>query len=192
MADIKLIVGLGNPGAEYRDTRHNVGFMVVDAVARKHHLQVKVRRNQAHIGEGAIDGRPIALAKPMTFMNLSGQAVSALMRRFRLDPQETLVIYDDVALPLGRLRIRPDGSAGGHNGIKSIIGSIGSQDFPRIRIGIGSPNRDMIDHVLSRFHRSEMDAVRDAVARASDAVEMILESGLEPAMNRFNTAPPLD
>ena len=188
MADTKIIIGLGNPGAEYRDTRHNIGFMAVDLIARKHHIQVKTRRNNAHIGEGVIADQKVVLAKPMTFMNLSGQAVGALMRRYRLTPQDILIIYDDVALPLGRIRIRPDGSAGGHNGIKSIIGSLGAQDFPRIRIGIGSPNRDMIDHVLSRFHKTEIDTVREAVDRASEAVEVIFTDGLEIAMNRFNPA----
>ncbi|MHB1455683.1 MAG: aminoacyl-tRNA hydrolase [Armatimonadota bacterium] len=188
MADTKLIIGLGNPGTEYRDTRHNIGFMAVDLIARKHHIQVKTRRNNAHIGEGLIAEQKVILAKPMTFMNLSGQAVSALMRKYRLTPQDILIIYDDVALPLGRIRIRPDGSAGGHNGIKSIIGSLGAQDFPRIRIGIGSPNRDMIDHVLSRFHKTEIETVREAVDRASEAVEVIFTDGLETAMNRFNPA----
>ncbi|MHB1000177.1 MAG: aminoacyl-tRNA hydrolase [Armatimonadota bacterium] len=188
MAKTKLIIGLGNPGAEYRDTRHNIGFMVVDTIARRHHMQVKVRRNQAHIAEGTIEGQQVVLAKPMTFMNLSGQAVSGLMRRYRVDLSDVIIIYDDVALPLGKLRIRPAGSAGGHNGIKSIIHCIGSQDFPRVRIGIGSPGRDMVDHVLSKFHKVEREIVRDSVERAADAVEMILTSGLELAMNRFNTA----
>lgn len=189
MSDIKLIAGLGNPGADYHNTRHNVGFMVLDAIARKYHIQVKSRRSQAHIGEGVIADKKVVLAKPMTFMNLSGQAISGLMRRYRIKPNEILVIYDDVALPLGRLRIRPDGSAGGHNGMKSIIGSIGSQEFSRIRIGIGSPHGDMIDHVLNKFHKSELIVVNDAIIRAVDAVDMIMESGLEPAMNKFNPAP---
>lgn len=182
----KLIVGLGNPGSEYHGTRHNVGFMALDLLARHHHINVKSRRGKALIGEGMIAGEKVILAKPYTFMNLSGQAVADLARRYRLSPAEIIVICDDVNLPLGRLRIRASGSAGGHNGLKSIIFSLHSEDFPRVRIGIGSPQRDMVDHVLSRFRRDERPIVLDSIISAGDAVETILESGIEQAMNCFN------
>lgn len=188
MADTRLIVGLGNPGSEYHNTRHNVGFMAIDTISKKHHIPIRTNRNQAHIGEGQINGHKVILAKPMTYMNLSGAAVKGLMRRFQIAPSELLVIYDDAALPLGRLRIRPGGSAGGHNGIKSIINSIGTQDFPRIRIGIGSTDRDLIDHVLSKFQHSELMVIYNAIDKAIEAVEVILDQGLEAAMNRFNAA----
>lgn len=189
-AQVKLIVGLGNPGREYHGTRHNVGFEVIDLLSKTHRIPVKARRNHAVVGEGTIAGEQVVLARPQTFMNRSGEAVAGLARRYRIPPEEIIVVYDDSNLPMGKLRIRTRGSAGGHNGMKSIIHSLGSQEFPRIRLGIGSPNRrDMIEHVLSRFTRAEMPSVRDAIERAADAVEMFLEEGPEPAMNRFNADP---
>ncbi len=184
---MKLIVGLGNPGREYSGTRHNVGFEVIDVLSKRHHIAVRARRNHAKVGEGTIGGEQVVLAKPQTFMNRSGEAVAGLARRYRIAPEDIIVIYDDVNLPLCKLRIRTRGSAGGHNGMKSIIHSLGSEEFPRIRIGIGSPDRrDMVDHVLSKFKRAEMPFVRDAIDRAADAVESYLSDGPEPTMNRFN------
>lgn len=184
---MKLIVGLGNPGRQYHGTRHNVGFEVLEVLSKAHRIPVKARRSRAVVGEGTISGEQVVLAKPQTFMNLSGEAVAALARRYRIGPEDILVIYDDSNLPLGKLRIRTKGSAGGHNGMKSIIHSLGSDEFPRIRLGIGSPDRrEMIDHVLSRFKRAEMSIVREAVQRAAEAVEMYLAEGPEPTMNRFN------
>ncbi len=186
-AQVKLIVGLGNPGREYHGTRHNVGFEVIDLLSKTHRIPVKARRCHAVVGEGTIAGEQVVLARPQTFMNRSGEAVAGLARRYRIAPEEIIVVYDDSNLPMGKLRIRTMGSAGGHNGMKSIIHSLGSQEFPRIRLGIGSPDRrDMIEHVLSRFKRAEMPAVREAIQRAADAVEMFLEEGPEPTMNRFN------
>ncbi|MHB0912037.1 MAG: aminoacyl-tRNA hydrolase [Armatimonadota bacterium] len=186
---MKLIVGLGNPGREYHGTRHNVGFEVIDALAKRHRIQVRSRRGKALIGTGSIEGEPVILAKPTTFMNLSGQAVGDLARRHRLNAEDIVVICDDVNLPLGKLRIRAKGSAGGHNGLKSIIHSLGTQDFPRVRVGIGTPRRDMVDHVLSRFARAERPAVQESVEAAANAVEAILKSGIEAAMNSFNASP---
>lgn len=184
---MKLIVGLGNPGRQYHGTRHNVGFEVVEVLSKRHRIHVKARRSRAVVGEGTIAGEEVVLARPQTFMNLSGEAVGALARRYRIAPEDILVIYDDSNLPLGKLRIRTRGSAGGHNGMKSIIHSMGSEEFPRIRLGIGSPDRrEMIDHVLSRFKRAEMPIVREMIQRAADAVEMYLSEGPEPTMNRFN------
>ena len=183
---MKLIVGLGNPGREYQGARHNVGFVVVDILARRHGIHVKARRSKSLVGEGVIAGEKVVLAKPLTFMNLSGEAVGALVRRYRIDPSDIIVIADDVNLPLGRLRIRAGGSSGGHKGLRSIIHSLGMEDFPRIRVGIGSPKGEMVDFVLSRFHKSERGVVDEAVNRAADAVEAILSEGIEPTMNRFN------
>lgn len=184
---MKLIVGLGNPGAEYNGTRHNVGFVCIDMLASKHHIQVKSRRGKAVIGEGTIAGERVVLVKPHTFMNLSGQAVADLKRRYNVEASDIIVICDDVNLPLGRLRIRATGSAGGHNGLKSIIYSLGAQDYPRVRVGIGSPSGDMVNHVLSKFHRSEQQEVHETLLRAADSIETILESGIEHAMNIYNT-----
>lgn len=184
---MKLIVGLGNPGREYQGTRHNVGFEAIDRLARKHGIQVRSRRNRALVGEGEIQGERVVLAKPQTFMNLSGEAVSGLARRYRVDPSEIIVITDDVNLPLARLRIRQRGSAGGHKGLASIIRSLGTEDFARIRIGVGSPTgQDMVDYVLGKFGREEREAARAAVERAAEAVELILREGIESAMNVFN------
>jgi PTH1 family peptidyl-tRNA hydrolase len=183
---LKLIIGLGNPGRDYAGTRHNVGFEVLEVLAKRHHTRVLKRMGRSLIGRATIAGQEVTLMKPLTFMNLSGEAVAYLCRREKIDPSEILVVYDDMALPLGRIRIRPGGSAGGHNGMKSIIAHLHTQEFPRVRVGIGSANRDAIDHVLSRFHRAEKQAAHEAIITAADAIEMILSEGLEPAMNQYN------
>jgi PTH1 family peptidyl-tRNA hydrolase len=186
-----LIVGLGNPGPEYANTRHNVGFMVVDELSRRHRIPVKTLKHSARTGEGEIHGEPAALAKPLTYMNVSGQAVGPLLRRHSLPPAHLIVVYDDADLPLGKLRLRARGSAGGHGGLKSIIGTLGTDEFPRVRIGIGRSGRgDMVGHVLGGFRREEREAIEHAIQRAADAVEAILIDGIEPAMNRFNAAEP--
>lgn len=191
ISKVKLIVGLGNPGKDYQGTRHNVGFEVIDALARRHGIHVRRRQNKALVGEGNIGGEHVILAKPLTFMNLSGEAVAGLVRRYRLNASELIVVTDDVNLPLGRLRIRVRGSSGGHKGLRSIIHSLASEDFPRIRIGIGSSEQiDMVNYVLSRFNRSERRTIKEAVEKAADAVEVILSEGLEQAMNRFNAPQP--
>jgi len=187
---VKLIVGLGNPGREYQGTRHNIGFAVIDVLSRRHHIHVKASRSKSLIGEGHINGEKVILVEPLTYMNLSGQAVADLSRRYKLDPSDVLVISDDVSLPLGRIRIRASGSAGGHNGLKSIIYSLHTDAFPRVRVGIGSPRGEMVDHVLSRFSKAEQPCVQDAVDTASDAIEVMLADGIEAAMNRFNAAKP--
>ena len=186
---MKMIVGLGNPGREYRGTRHNVGFEVIDVLARRNKINVKSRRGKALIGEGDIGAEHVVLVKPSTFMNLSGQAVADIARRCHLKPSDIIVIADDVNLDLGRLRLRAQGSAGGHNGLKSIIYSLCSQEFARVRVGIGSPRREMVDFVLSRFSKQEQKIINEAIERAADAVEAIIEEGIEPAMNTFNALP---
>lgn len=189
---MKLIIGLGNPGRQYQGTRHNIGFSTIDILARRHRIHVRSRRSKSLVGEGIIASEEVVLSKPLTFVNLSGQAVGGLVRRYKLDMKDVLVICDDVNLPLGRLRIRTSGSAGGHKGLKSVIHSLGTEDFVRIRIGIGSPAGHMVDHVLSRFQRNEREAVRHAIERAADSVETYLVSGIEQAMNQFNASETVD
>lgn len=185
---IKLVVGLGNPGAQYRGTRHNVGFDVIDALAKRHGISVRRRMGQALVGEGLINGVSVILAKPLTFMNLSGEAVRYIAERQRLEAGQILVVYDDMALDLGRLRIRGSGSDGGHKGMKSIIAALGTQQFPRLRIGIGSAERDAVAHVLSRFRRNERPVINEAIIRAVDAVECVISNGVEAAMSEYNKA----
>ena len=182
-----LIVGLGNPGPEYSGSRHNVGFQCVRWLAKKHGLSFDGARAHARIAQGAILGKPVVLARPQTFMNLSGQAVKGLLQWLRLTPAEIVVFHDDLDLPLGRIRLRPGGSAGGHRGIRSIIDSLGAQDFARLRVGIGRPEgNDAIDYVLGDFTAAERQIMAESYARAAEAVACILAEGLEVAMNRFN------
>jgi peptidyl-tRNA hydrolase, PTH1 family len=182
-----VIVGLGNPGPEYAGTRHNVGFMVVDLLSQRHRIPIKAARHGARVGEGLMGDEPVALVKPLTFMNLSGRAVAPLMNRHSLPPGDLIVIYDDADLPVGKIRLRARGSAGGHGGLKSIIGSLGSSEFPRVRIGIGrSSSGDLVEHVLARFGPQEREPIGRAIERAADAVEFMLAQGTEAAMNRFN------
>lgn len=188
---MKLIVGLGNPGREYRDTRHNVGFMVVDALADRWRVSDAWReRFDALQIKTTVGDAPVVIAKPLTFMNLSGQAVSAIAGFFKIEPADVLVIVDEAALPLGRLRARRDGGAGGHNGLKSLIQHLGTQNFPRMRVGVGrgADGRDLSDHVLGRFEPSERETVSAAVLRAADATEMFISDGIERVMNAFNAA----
>ena len=187
---MKLIVGLGNPGSEYRDTRHNIGFLVIDELARRWNTAASREQFEALIVKTMFDGAPVMLAKPLTFMNLSGHAVSALAGYYKVEPAEVLALTDDVALPLGRLRARREGGAGGHNGLKSLIEQLGTQSFPRLRIGVGrgDDRRDLADHVLGRFEADERDTVSAAVLRAADATEVFLRDGIERVMNAFNAA----
>jgi len=192
---IRLIVGLGNPGREYAHSRHNVGFWCLNRLARGHGIAFSSRGRLAAVGEGELAGRPVVLAKPRTFVNLSGQAVSHLLRRYRLSPQQLLVVCDDLDLPLGRVRLRARGSYGGHKGMRSIIEAIGSQDFPRIRIGIGRPQvageptwetEHVVDYVLSPMTADERRILDEAVATAGEAILYLLAEGVEAAMNKFN------
>lgn len=185
---MKAIVGLGNPGREYAGTRHNIGFDVLDEVARRWGVQLRPWKSVADVA--VVSSRGVVLVEPQTYMNLSGDAVSRIAAFHKLEPSDVLVVVDEVQLPLGRLRVRRSGSAGGHNGLKSIIQHIGAE-FPRLRIGVGrgDPKWDLADHVLSKFGREEREAVAEAVARAADAVELFAEDGLEVVMNRVNPAP---
>jgi len=184
---MKAIVGLGNPGNEYKGTRHNVGFDVVDELARRWKVRLKSWKSRADLV--LVRDHDVLLVEPKTFMNLSGQAVSGVMAFYKIQPADVLVVVDEVQLPLGKLRMRRSGSAGGHNGLKSVIEHVGT-DFPRLRIGVdrGDRNWDLADRVLSRFPPSEREVVDAAIARAADAVEAFVSDGVEMAMNRFNAS----
>ena len=183
----RLVVGLGNPGREYSRSRHNVGFMVADELARRWGIRYSHRWCDAQVGVGRAGRLGVAIAKPQTYMNLSGDSIKALLRRLRLGPSALIVVYDDLDLPLGRIRLRESGSAGGHRGVQSMIDRLGTADFYRVRLGIGRPDpRDAADYVLAEFSPAERDDLKDVVARACDAVALALEEGFVAAMNRFN------
>ena len=184
-----LIVGLGNPGKDYARTRHNCGFRVVDILAEKLRCKVDKAKFQGLYGQCTYDGKKLLLLKPQTYMNLSGKSVLQLSAYFHVPPQRIIVIFDDISLEPGRLRVRPDGSAGGHNGIKSIIQELGSQDFPRVKVGVGAkpnPAYDLADWVLSTFSTSEEKALGPALERAADAALCIMEKGVPETANRYN------
>ncbi len=185
---MRLIVGLGNPGIRYAGTRHNIGFEVVDRFARRHGARLRRRWCRSLVADLRIRGEEFLLAKPQTFMNLSGEAVRELLLRTKAAAADMLVVCDDINLPLGRIRLRPTGSAGGHHGLESIISCIRSQDFPRLRVGVGEGNnrQDVRDHVLGRFHRSERRLVEDVIETAADCLDCAVQEGLHIAMNRFN------
>ena len=184
---MRLIVGLGNPGPDYAGTRHNIGFEVINELAERHKINVRRRTLRSVIGDGTIEGERVILARPMTYMNASGEAVGAISRMYKIPPADIVVVVDDIALPLGKLRLRPKGSAGGHNGLDSVEHHLRTQDYPRIRIGVGAarPGR-MVDHVLGKFRPDERETVAFAVDRAADAVEAPLRDGFEKAMNVYN------
>jgi PTH1 family peptidyl-tRNA hydrolase len=184
---MKAIVGLGNPGTEYSGTRHNVGFDVVDELAHRWAVRLKKWKTTADLA--VVTDREVLLVEPRTFMNESGLAISAVMAFYKIQPTDVLVIVDEIQLPLGKLRLRRSGSAGGHNGLKSVIQHIG-QDFPRLRIGVerGDPESMLRHHVLSKFPPVEREVVQQAIHRAADAVETFVSDGLQVAMNRFNMA----
>lgn len=183
-----LVVGLGNPGERYEGTRHNAGFLVIDALARSLDVRMGREECQSVIGRTLLNGTVVELAKPMTFMNLSGDALACLLRKEGRALERTIVVYDELALPLGSLRVRPKGSHGGHNGIKSIISRTGSEDFTRIRLGImpDRPIGDVSNFVLARFGSKERETVEAAVEKAAEAIEVVIRFGIERAMQEFN------
>lgn len=186
--DVKIIVGLGNPGRRYRDTRHNVGFVTIDEVVRRRACKFETFSSASMVAKLSIEGERVLFVKPLTFMNLSGQSVGEVMRYYRVDPSNLLIVADDVNLPLGRVRVREHGGAGGHNGLLSIIELLDTEEFPRLRVGVGrgAEDRDLADYVLARFESDEQVAVKSAVDRAADAVELFVLEGIERAMNEFN------
>lgn len=184
---VKLIVGLGNPGLRYANTRHNVGFRVITQLAKLHQIKVSGSLGPAIYGQGQIAGQRVLLLQPTTYMNRSGAAVAYALRQRQLDLADVLVVYDDLDLPLGKIRLRAAGSAGGHNGIRSIITSLGSQDINRLRVGIGRPEAvGVVDYVLEPFTKAELPTVQEAVENACAAAELWVEQGLEQVASRYN------
>ena len=184
-----IIAGLGNPTMQYEGTRHNAGFDVIDALADKYNISVDGRKNRAYIGKGIIEGQKVLLVKPQTYMNLSGESIGGLVDYFKIDEeQDLIVIYDDISLSPGQIRIRKKGSAGGHNGIKNIIAHLGTQVFPRIKVGVGEKPKkyDLADYVLSHFTKAEREEMEEGYQKAIQAVEKIHAGEMEAAMNVFN------
>lgn len=182
-----IIVGLGNPGKKYDSTRHNIGFEVVDYIGRKFDIPVTKPKFKAHIGEGRIGSEKVILVKPQTYMNLSGESVMSIVEYYDVPMENVIVIYDDIDTEMGKIRIRKKGSAGSHNGMKSIIYLLQDDSFPRIRMGIGKPdNRQLADFVLDRFTKDEIPYMEDAIKNACDSVEIILKEDIDKAMNNFN------
>ena len=183
-----IIAGLGNPTKTYEGTRHNVGFRVIDKIAQDYHISVDTKKHKALCGKGVIEGQKVILAKPQTFMNLSGESIRAMADYYQVDPQDLLIIFDDVSLDVGQLRIRKKGSAGGHNGIKSIIAHLGTNEFPRIKVGVGEKPKgwDLADYVLGKFSGEDAGRIDEAAADASSAVKIILTQDIDAAMNQFN------
>ncbi|BAB03787.1 aminoacyl-tRNA hydrolase [Halalkalibacterium halodurans] len=185
---MKLIVGLGNPGAKYDGTRHNVGFDVVDAVARRLNIEIKQSKANGLYGEGRIDGEKIFLLKPQTFMNRSGESVRPFLEYYNMEVEDLLVIYDDLDLPVGKIRLRQKGSAGGHNGMKSLIAHLGTSDFKRIRVGVDrpAPGETVVQHVLGRYRPEEKDAISEAIDLSAEAAEAFTKKPFLEVMNTFN------
>lgn len=184
-----LIVGLGNPGRQYEHTRHNAGFDVMDALADKYNISITEKKHKALYGKGVIDGQKVVLAKPQTFMNLSGESVAELLNYYKMDPEtEMIVVFDDISLPPGNIRIREKGSAGGHNGIKNIIAMTGTQNFMRVKVGVGEKPKgwDLADHVLGHFEKEDRGRFESAIPDAIAAITLMLEGNVAKAMNDFN------
>lgn len=185
---MKLIVGLGNPTEKYQKTRHNVGFEVIDTLVEKYNIPLDVIKHKGMYGKGKMEGQTVILLKPMTFMNLSGESVSAVAKYYKIPPEDIIVIYDDINLDVGRLRIREKGSAGGHNGIKNIIAHLGTETFPRIRVGVGMkpPKMNLADYVLSHFSEDDQALMNQGYERACEALKLLLVDDIPQAMNQFN------
>jgi PTH1 family peptidyl-tRNA hydrolase len=183
-----IVVGLGNPGPHYLRTRHNAGWWLVDLLAEKHSIELRRAHSTTRLGIGTVEGRTVALAKPRTHVNGSGEAVAYLLARLRATRDRLLIVYDETALPPGRLRLRPKGSAAGHNGIKSIISALGNQDFARLRIGVGQPppGTDRVGWVLGEMSSQDQELVDDAIERATEAIVSLMEKGIDTTMGRFN------
>ena len=186
--EMYVIVGLGNPGARYAETKHNIGFITVDYLAEKLGIKINKIKHKAIIGEGSIGGEKVLLVKPQTFMNLSGQSVMDIVNFYKVAASNLIVIYDDIDLPVGKVRIRPNGSSGTHNGMRNIIYLVNNQEFPRVRIGVGKqPDyMDLADYVMTRFNNEERPLIEEAIKRSAAAVEEIVKSGINIAMNQYN------
>ncbi len=185
---MKFIVGLGNPGTRFAATRHNIGFDIIDRLADDNHIKVDKKKHHAFVGQGVIKGEKVLLMKPQTYMNESGRAIADALNFYKGSPDDVIVIYDDTSLDIGRLRIRQQGSAGGHNGIKSVIAHLGTQVFDRVKVGVGEkpPGWDLADYVLSRYDDSELKTILASIGMSAEAVEAIVDDGAQTAMNLFN------
>ncbi len=181
-----LIAGLGNPGSQYEDTRHNIGFKVVDNIAKEYNIEINRQKFKGMCGEGFINGEKVILLKPTTYMNLSGESIREVVDFYKITNEDVLVIYDDISLDVGRLRIREKGSAGGHNGIKSIIAHLGTDIFPRIKVGVGQPNVDLVNYVLGKFTKEEMEVLSESIDASTKAAKEIISSDVKTAMNIYN------
>ena len=183
-----LIAGLGNPSRTYEGTRHNIGFTMIDAIGNKFGIDVTTKKHKALVGRGMIDGMRVILAKPQTYMNLSGESIREITDFYKIEPENIIIIYDDISLDVGQLRIRKKGSAGGHNGVKNIIAHLGTQDFPRIKVGIGNKPEgwDLADYVLSKYTKAEQEALEEASEGVIGAVKLMLADDIEAAMNKYN------
>ena len=181
-----LIVGLGNPGKEYDGTRHNIGFAAVDYIADKYNIELNRIKFKGVFGEGFIEGKKVILLKPTTYMNLSGESIREVINFYKISNEEVIVIYDDISLEVGRLRIREKGSHGGHNGIKSIIANLGTDVFPRVKISVGAPKGNLVSHVLGKFSEDEIEVLRETIKASSDAVSIIMKADIKEAMNKLN------
>lgn len=183
-----IIIGLGNPTVKYQATRHNIGWDAITRISDDYRIALDSKQHKAICGKGYIEGEKVMIAQPLTYMNLSGESVRELIEYYKVTPEEIIVIYDDISLDVGQLRIRKKGSAGGHNGIKSIIQHLGTDEFPRIKVGVGDKPKDwdLADYVLSRFQPEEQATIREALKDTSDACKMIITAGIDTAMNQFN------
>ncbi|WP_300386401.1 aminoacyl-tRNA hydrolase [Clostridium sp.] len=181
-----LIVGLGNIGKEYNGTRHNIGFEAIDYISNKYNIDINRKKFRGEYGEGVIKSEKVILLKPSTYMNLSGESIIEVMNFYKLNNEEIIVLYDDISLDVGKIRIREKGSAGGHNGIKSIISCMGSDVFARIKIGVGQPKGDLVSYVLGRFSKDEQETLNEVIEVASEGVEIIIKDDVKEAMNKLN------
>ena len=183
-----LIAGLGKKTKNYEGTRHNIGFTMIDAIGEKFGIDVTTKKHKALVGRGIIDGMRVILAKPQTYMNLSGESIREIADFYKIEPENIIIIYDDISLDVGRLRIRKKGSAGGHNGIKNIIAHLGTQEFPRIKVGIGNKPEgwDLADYVLSKYSKAEQEALKEASDDVIGAVRLMIMDDIDAAMNRYN------
>lgn len=183
-----LIAGLGNPTMQYAATRHNIGFDTITRICDDNNISLNMKKHKSLLGQGILGGEKVILAQPQTYMNNSGEAIREIADYYKLSTDEIIIIYDDISLDVGQLRIRAKGSAGGHNGIKSIIQYLGGEEFPRVKVGVGEkpPGWDLADYVLSRFSREDDEIIREALGRAAKACETIISEGIQAAMNRFN------
>lgn len=181
-----LIVGLGNPGKEYDGTRHNIGFAAIDYIADKYNIELNRVKFKGVFGEGFVDNKKVILLKPTTYMNLSGESIREVINFYKISNEEIIVLYDDISLEVGRLRIREKGSHGGHNGIKSIIDNLGTDVFPRVKIGVGAPKGNLVSHVLGKFDNEEVEILKETIKASSEATSIIIKSDIKSAMNKLN------